>query len=103
MRSTYGIILAACFAFVTAQPADAEGKVAIVAAENFYGDLAKQIGGDHVSVASIMSNPDQDPFSRPLPAPYARSPPRRSSTRTAPTMTRGWTRFLLLPRILTAR
>ena len=61
MRSTYGIILAACFAFVTAQPADAEGKVAIVAAENFYGDLAKQIGGDHVSVASIMSNPDQDP------------------------------------------
>ncbi|MGB6892038.1 MAG: zinc ABC transporter substrate-binding protein [Xanthobacteraceae bacterium] len=39
----------------------AGGKIAIVAAENFYGDLAKQIGGDEVSVASVLSNPDQDP------------------------------------------
>ncbi|MGH7211703.1 MAG: metal ABC transporter solute-binding protein, Zn/Mn family [Acetobacteraceae bacterium] len=35
--------------------------IAVVAAENFYGDLARQIGGDRVAVASIMSNPDQDP------------------------------------------
>ena len=35
--------------------------VAIVAAENFYGDVAKQIGGSHVTVTSILSNPDQDP------------------------------------------
>ena len=33
----------------------------IVAAENVYGDVARQIGGDHVSVTSILSNPDQDP------------------------------------------
>jgi len=33
----------------------------IVAAENFYGDLAQQLGGSHVHVSSIMSNPDQDP------------------------------------------
>ncbi|AOJ11106.1 metal ABC transporter solute-binding protein [Burkholderia mayonis] len=33
----------------------------IVAAENFYGDVAKQIGGAHVAVSSILSNPDQDP------------------------------------------
>jgi zinc/manganese transport system substrate-binding protein len=33
----------------------------IVAAENFYGDVAKQIGGQYVKVASIVSNPDQDP------------------------------------------
>jgi len=33
----------------------------IVAAENFYGDLAKQIGGLHVEVTSILSNPDEDP------------------------------------------
>ena len=39
----------------------ADGKIAVVAAENFYGDIAKQIGGDRVAVASIMSNPDQDP------------------------------------------
>jgi zinc/manganese transport system substrate-binding protein len=36
-------------------------KITIVAAENFYGDLAQQIGGDRVSVASVLSNPDQDP------------------------------------------
>jgi zinc/manganese transport system substrate-binding protein len=33
----------------------------IVAAENFYGGVAKQIGGDQVEVTSILSNPDQDP------------------------------------------
>ncbi len=35
--------------------------VKIVAAENFYGDIAQQIGGPDVAVASILSNPDQDP------------------------------------------
>ncbi len=35
--------------------------VRVVAAENFYGDLAQQIGGAHVAVTSILTNPDQDP------------------------------------------
>jgi len=35
--------------------------VNIVAAENFYGDVAAQIGGSRVAVTSILSNPDQDP------------------------------------------
>ncbi len=35
--------------------------LAIVAAENFYGDVAQQIGGAEVKVTSILSNPDQDP------------------------------------------
>jgi zinc/manganese transport system substrate-binding protein len=35
--------------------------VSIVAAENFYGDVARQIGGTDVRVSSILSNPDQDP------------------------------------------
>jgi zinc/manganese transport system substrate-binding protein len=39
----------------------AADKIALVAAENFYGDVARQIGGDRVAVSSIMSNPDQDP------------------------------------------
>ena len=38
-----------------------ELKPSVVAAENFYGDIARQIGGDRVEVASILSNPDQDP------------------------------------------
>ena len=39
----------------------AVGKVAVVAAENFYGNVAQQIGGDRVSVVNILNNPDQDP------------------------------------------
>lgn len=33
----------------------------IVAAENFYGELANEIGGTQVKVQSIISNPDADP------------------------------------------
>ena len=36
-------------------------KIPVVAAENFYGDVVHQLGGDHVDVTSILSNPDQDP------------------------------------------
>jgi zinc/manganese transport system substrate-binding protein len=35
--------------------------VKIVAAENFYGDVATQVGGANVAVTSILSNPDDDP------------------------------------------
>jgi zinc/manganese transport system substrate-binding protein len=37
------------------------GRLQVAAAENFYGDIARQIGGDRVEVASIINNPDQDP------------------------------------------
>jgi zinc/manganese transport system substrate-binding protein len=36
-------------------------KLSVVAAENFYGDVAKQIGGNRIEVESILSNPNQDP------------------------------------------
>jgi zinc/manganese transport system substrate-binding protein len=39
----------------------ANGTVAVVAAENFYGDVVRQLGGNHVQVTSILSNPDEDP------------------------------------------
>jgi zinc/manganese transport system substrate-binding protein len=42
-------------------PARAAGPITVVAAENFYGDVAQQIGGSSVKVTSILSNPDQDP------------------------------------------
>jgi len=35
--------------------------ISVVAAENFYGDVARQIGGGEVKVTSILSNPDTDP------------------------------------------
>jgi zinc/manganese transport system substrate-binding protein len=53
------VLLVTLAALTVAHAAD--GKIALVAAENFYGSVARQIGGDRVSVASIMSNPDQDP------------------------------------------
>jgi len=45
----------------------------IVAAENFYGDIARQIGGDNVAVASILANPDQDPHEFEVSASTARA------------------------------
>jgi zinc/manganese transport system substrate-binding protein len=41
--------------------AAAAGPVPILAAENFYGDVARQIGGPDVKVTSVLSNPDEDP------------------------------------------
>src|SRR5260370_29978398 len=35
--------------------------VNIVSAENFYGDIAKQIGASHVKVNNIFQHPHQDP------------------------------------------
>jgi zinc/manganese transport system substrate-binding protein len=58
------LTVAAAFALLLGGPAwaeDAAKPVNIVAAENFYGDVAKQIGGPDVAVDSILSNPDQDP------------------------------------------
>lgn len=48
-------IFCLCAARASADP------IAVVAAENFYGDIAAQLGGPNVTVTSILSNPDQDP------------------------------------------
>ena len=67
MKTAAGLAaLLALAALTLAPPARAadgkkESKIAVVAAENFYGDIARQIGGDRVTVVSIMNSPDQDP------------------------------------------
>lgn len=66
MRTTVKACLGALASALIAlapQPAAfaAEGQITVVAAENFYGDIARQIGGDRVAVTSILTNPDQDP------------------------------------------
>lgn len=53
---TLGCVLILC---ASAQPEVSRPKV--VAAQNFYGDVARQIGGAWFEVLSIMSSPDQDP------------------------------------------
>ena len=55
-RSTLGLALA----LAISGPAHAAPPT-IVAAENFYGDVASQLAGPGVAVTSILSNPDQDP------------------------------------------
>ena len=62
MRTLTALSIAVALALATNPSAGAaDGKIAVVAAENFYGDIARQIGGDQVDVVSIMNNPDQDP------------------------------------------
>ena len=53
-----GVLLAGC-----GQPASgSNGRVLqVVAAENFWGGLAAQLGGSRVSVTSILTNPNADP------------------------------------------
>jgi zinc/manganese transport system substrate-binding protein len=62
MKSVIGLVFALGLILTAAQNASAaDTKLKVVAAENFYGGIAQQIGGDLIEVASIMSNPNQDP------------------------------------------
>lgn len=56
-------LLAALAAFLV-YPAAAQtisSGLNIVAAENFYGDLATQLAGPDAKITSVLSNPDEDP------------------------------------------
>jgi zinc/manganese transport system substrate-binding protein len=46
---------------LTGPAAAQSGAIGIVAAENFYGDVAQQLAGTNATVRSILSNHDQDP------------------------------------------
>lgn len=52
-------VLAGCGSSKT--PGKSDGKVGVVASTNVYGDIVKQIGGSHVDVTSILSDPNVDP------------------------------------------
>jgi zinc/manganese transport system substrate-binding protein len=55
-------LLAAVVILLAVQaPAWAAAPITVVAAESFYGDVARQIGGPEVKVTSVLSNPDEDP------------------------------------------
>src|SRR5579862_69205 len=42
-------------------PAGASAPLRVVAAENFWGSIAAQLGGDRVQVTSVITNPNTDP------------------------------------------
>ena len=56
------LVLAGCAG--TAETGDdANGKLAVVASTNVYGQIAAEVGGELVDVTSIVSNESQDPHS----------------------------------------
>jgi zinc/manganese transport system substrate-binding protein len=56
------LLLAGCGGSGAASNASA-GKLQLVAAENFWGSIASQLGGSKVAVSSIIVNPNTDPHS----------------------------------------
>ncbi len=54
------VILSACSSS-NGSTTPSSSNINVVTAENFYGDIAKQVGGSYVSVSSIISNPNVDP------------------------------------------
>jgi zinc/manganese transport system substrate-binding protein len=46
---------------IAPDPSASSKVINVVAAENFYGDIVKQLGGSHVNVTSILSDPNVDP------------------------------------------
>lgn len=67
--SVVALVAAGCStASPAAQPPDS-AKIAVVAAESFWGSLAAQLGGEHATVSSVINNPDADPHDyEPTPA-----------------------------------
>jgi zinc/manganese transport system substrate-binding protein len=57
------LLLAACGSSATGSTGStgSSTKVVVVAAENFWGSIATQLGGAHAQVVSIITNPDTDP------------------------------------------
>src|SRR5256886_596188 len=53
-----GLVLASCG---TPAGGSADGALEVIAGENFWGNIAAQLGGSHVSVTSIVTNPNTDP------------------------------------------
>jgi zinc/manganese transport system substrate-binding protein len=61
MRAIRQIATVSAMIFAAALAAADDASIGVVAAENFYGDVARQLGGDRVVVSNILNNPDQDP------------------------------------------
>jgi zinc/manganese transport system substrate-binding protein len=68
MTATVALLVVAgaatgCATGSSASSPSADGKIQVAAAENFWGSIASQLGGDKVTVKSIITNPDTDPHS----------------------------------------
>jgi zinc/manganese transport system substrate-binding protein len=57
------VTLACCGGSASSSSASSAGKLQVAAAENFWGSIAAQLGGEKVAVSSIIVNPNTDPHS----------------------------------------
>jgi zinc/manganese transport system substrate-binding protein len=59
------LLLAGCGSVATGNTGNpaSSGRLRVVAAENFWGSIASQLGGDRATVDSIITNPNEDPHS----------------------------------------
>jgi zinc/manganese transport system substrate-binding protein len=55
------VALSGCATTPRRTTADRSTIINVVAAENFWGSLAEQLGGSHVKIRSVIDNPDADP------------------------------------------
>jgi zinc/manganese transport system substrate-binding protein len=55
------LLLSACGGPAGGGSTTTPGIINVVAAENFYGDIVQQLGGKHVAVTSVLSDPNVDP------------------------------------------
>lgn len=61
MRKAIVVAAVLCLVIGSARAQAGGTAPSIVAAENFYGDVARQLAGPDARVMSVLSNPDQDP------------------------------------------
>lgn len=57
------LVLAACGTTAQTFAPSNNGSIQVIAAENFWGSLAAQVGGRHVHVTNLIVNPNADPHS----------------------------------------
>jgi zinc/manganese transport system substrate-binding protein len=56
------LIVALCFFWTTTmQPSSKDSRIKIVAAQNFWGNIAEQLAGEYATVTSIIADPAADP------------------------------------------
>ncbi len=69
LLTVIGLLVAGCGGSASSSLSPSTGKIQVVAAENFWGSIAAQLGGTRVAVTSIIVNPNTDPHSyEPTPA-----------------------------------
>ncbi|MGG5171681.1 metal ABC transporter solute-binding protein, Zn/Mn family [Pseudarthrobacter sp. J1738] len=61
--AVFSLVLTACGTSADSKTSSASGAINVVASTNVYGDIAKTIGGEHVTVEAIISKTSQDPHS----------------------------------------